>query len=337
MVCAPCSKTPHGAGESRGGATVLAVGAAVGRRWEGGIRLGVLFEVILPIFLVAGAGYLLGRLSRLDATLLTRVVLYLLGPALIFRSLYASTVAGEDVLRIAGFVVILQVALFAVSRGLGRALDWEDDTRAAGSLVMTFANCGTYGLPVLLFAYGEAGFTLGIVYMLTSSLLQATLGVGIGAWHKGTRIRTWLGQAARVPWLYAFLLALLVRAIGWDLPGGVYRGVDLLASAAIPVQLIVLGIQLARVPLRGVAREAVWLTGVKLVAPPLLAWGLAALLGAEGLLRSVLIVEASMPSAINSLILATHFNRRPQLAATVVFLTTVISLGSLTVILSILN
>ncbi len=299
--------------------------------------MGVLFEVILPIFLVAGAGFLLGRLSRLDATLLTRVVLYLLGPALIFRSLYTSIVAGEDVLRIAGFVVILQIALLIVARVLGRALKWEDDTRAAGSLVMTFANCGTYGLAVLLFAYGEAGFTLGVVYMLTSSLLQATLGVGIGAWHKGMRIRAWLGQAARVPWLYAFLLALFVRAIGWDLPTGVYRGIDLLAAAAIPVQLVVLGIQLARVPLRGIAEEAVWLTGLKLVVPPLLAWGLTALLGADGLLRSVLIVEASMPSAINALILSTHFNRRPELAATVVFLTTAFSLGTLTLILSVLN
>ncbi len=131
----------------------------------------VLIEVILPIFLVGGTGVLVGRLTRLDATLLTRVVLYLLGPALIFRSLYTSTVAGEDVFRIAAFVLILQVSLLIVSRILGRALGWEDDTRAAGSLVMTFANCGIYGLAVLLFAYGEVGFTFGVVYMLTSSLL----------------------------------------------------------------------------------------------------------------------------------------------------------------------
>ena len=299
--------------------------------------MNVLFEVILPIFLVGGAGVVVGRLTRLDATLLMRVVLYLFGPALIFRSLYTSAVAGGDVLRIAAFVVILQVALLVVSRVLGRAFKWDDDTRATGSLVMTFANCGTYGLAVLLFAYGDAGFTLGVVYMLTSSLMQATLGVGIGAWRKGTRIGAWLGQAARVPWLYAFLLALLVRAVNWELPSGVYRGIDLLASAAIPVQLVVLGIQLARAPIRGVAKEAVWLTGLKLALPPLLAWGLTVLLGVEGLLRSVLIVQASMPSAINALILSMHFNRRSELAATVVFLTTVLSLGTLTLILSILN
>ena len=210
-------------------------------------------------------------------------------------------------------------------------------TRAAGSLLMASANCAAYGLPVLLFAHGEPGFTCGVVYMLTSISLQATLGVGIGASHKGVRIRSWRGRMGRVPWLHAFLLALLVRAIDLRLPTGVYRGIDLLPSAAIPVQVIVRGVQLARVPLRRVAVEAVWLSGLKLVVPPLLAQGLTALLGVHGLLRSVLMVEASMPSAVSALILATHSDRRPELAATVVFLTTVLSLGILTVILPVLN
>ena len=297
----------------------------------------VLLEVILPIFLVGGAGAVLGRVTRLDAMLLTRVAMYLLGPALIFRSLTVSVVAGSDVLRIAAFVIILQVVLFALSRLVGRWQRWEDDARAAGSLVLTFSNCGTYGLAVLLFAYGEAGFTLGIVFMLTGVVMQATLGVGIGAWHRGMKLRTWLGRAARVPWLYAILLSVLFRSTGWELPLGIFRGIDLLADAAIPVQLVLLGIQLARVPRRAIAREALWLTGLKLAIPPLLGWGLTALFGVEGLLRSVLIVQSSMPSAINALILSMHFNRKPELAATVVFLTTVLSFGTLTAVLSLLN
>lgn len=299
--------------------------------------MAVLLEVVLPIFLVGGAGAILGRVTRLDATLLTRVAMYLLGPALIFRSLYTSTVASGDVARIAGFVLILQLALWVLSRGLGRTLGWDDDTRAAGSLVLTFGNCGTYGLAVLLFAYGEAGFTLGVVFMLTGTLMQATLGVGIGAWHRGMKLRTWLAHASRVPWLYALGLALLFRATGWRLPVGVFRGIDLLAGAAIPVQLILLGVQLSRVPYRRVAREAIWLTGLKLALPPLIGYGLTLLFGVKGLLRSVLIVQSSMPSAINALILSMHFRRNPELAATVVFLTTVLSLGTVTVIVSLLS
>jgi len=297
----------------------------------------ILFDVILPVFLVGGAGAVVGRVTRLDSTLLTRIVLYLLVPALIFRSFYTSAVPSADVLRVAAFVVILQAVLLAVSRGLGRLRGWDGDTQAAGSMMLAFANCGIYGLAVLQFAYGDAGFALGVVYMLTSSMLQATLGVGIAAWHKGMRVRTWAKQVVRVPWLYAFLIAVVFRHTGWGIPTGIYRGIDLLASAAIPVQLIVLGVQLARVPLRGIVRDSVWLTGAKLLIPPLLAWGLTAILGVGGLLRSVLIVEASMPSAVNSLILAMHFDRKPELAASIVFLTTVLSLGTLTVVLSLLS
>ena len=66
---------------------------------------------------------------------------------MILRLLHSSTVAGEDVLQI-------------VSRIPGRAL---------GSLVMAFANCGICGVAILLFGYGEAGFTFGVVFMPMSS------------------------------------------------------------------------------------------------------------------------------------------------------------------------
>mgnify|MGYP001105995020 CR=1 FL=1 len=297
----------------------------------------ILIEVILPIVLVVGAGTAIGRTMRLDATLLSRIILYLLGPALIFRSLVESTVALEDVLRITVFVVLIQVLLWLVSRGIGRVAAWDDDTRAAGSLVLTFSNCGNYGLAVLLFAYGEAAFTLGVVYMLASILMQATLGVGVGSWRHGMSWRAWIAQVGRVPWLYAFVLSLVVYVAGWQVPTGIYRAIDLLASAAIPAQLILLGIQLARVPLHAIAGEAIVLTALKLTLPPLLAWGLTVLLGVGGLTQAVLILEASMPSAINAMILSMHFGRRPELAATVVFLTTVLSVGSITLLLSVLN
>ena len=47
--------------------------------------------------------------------------------------------------------------------------------------------------------------------------------------------------------------------------------------------------------------------------------------------------EVSMPNAIDALILSMHFNWRPELTATVVFLTTLLSLGALTLIPSVLN
>ncbi|MFC2081886.1 AEC family transporter [Candidatus Bipolaricaulota bacterium] len=297
----------------------------------------VLVEVILPILLVVVAGFVYGRVTCREPKLLVDLAFYLLTPALIFRSVYTSTVAGGHLLTIALFVLLLQAVLFAFSRVGGRLLKWDGDTRAAGSLVMTFANSGIYGLPVLLFAFGEQGFHFGVVYMLASMFLQATLGVGIASWRGVKDVVRWIGRVLRVPWLYVFAVALLLRAFEWRLPEGAFKAVDLLASAAIPLQLLLLGVQLARIPVRRIASEAVWLAGWKLLIPPLLAWGLTSALGVDGLLRSVLIVEASMPAAINAMILSMHYKREPELVATVVLVTTALSLVTLTILLSILT
>jgi len=297
----------------------------------------VLIDVILPLFLIGGAGFAYGRLSGSTPKALVDLAFYLLMPALIFRSVYTSTVAGGHVLTIALFVLVVQLSLFLISRVGSRWLKWGDDTRAAGSLAMTFANSGIYGLPVLLFAFGDPGFHFGVVYMLASSFLQGTLGVGIASWRGGMSVRGWIGRVLRVPWVYVFAVALLLRVMAWELPGGVFKAIDLLASAAIPLQLLLLGLQLARIPVRKIASEALWLSSWKLLIPPLLAWGLTAALGVDGLLRSVLIVEASMPTAINAMILSMHYRREPELVASVVLITTTLSLLSLTVILSILT
>lgn len=75
------------------------------------------------------------------------------------------------------------------------------------------------------------------------------------------------------------------------------------------------------------------LNALKLTIPPLLGWGLTRLLGVEGLLRSVLIAEAGMLSAVNALILATKYRSNAEVTATTVFVSTIFSLGTIALLL----
>ena len=293
----------------------------------------ILLDVILPVFLVGGCGYLVGRSVRAEPAILIKILFYLTGPALVFRSIYMSEISLSSAISIGLFVVLLQGIMFGISRLIGRLRGWDGDTQASGTLVLTFANAGNYGLPVLLFAFGEQGFALGIVFVLISIMTQATLGIGVASWHKGMPWYRGIAQIPKAPYLYAFLLALLLRAAPVDLPLSVFRAVDLLASAAIPGQLLMLGIQLSRVRLHHFGGDSILLSVVKLTVPPLLGWGLTSLLGIDGLLRSILIVEAGMPSAVNALILATNYRRNTELAATTVFVSTILSLGTITLVL----
>ena len=241
--------------------------------------MGILLDVILPVFLIGGCGYVVGRSVRSEAIVLTRIVFYILGPALIFRSIYTSTVSLDNALSIGGYVILIHLVMFAVSRVVGRVRKWDGDSQAAGSLVLVFANCANYGLPVMLFAFGEQGFAFGIIYVLISSMMQATLGIGMASWHKGASWRQGLLQVLRVPYMYAFLLAVILRSASIELPVSVFRAVDLLAQAAIPGQLLMLGIQLSRVRMHHFGVDSVVLSIIKLTIPPILGWAVTSALG----------------------------------------------------------
>ncbi len=294
-------------------------------------------DVILPVFLVAGAGYGIAKLTRLDPTILTKIVFHLLTPALIFHVLYTQSITGSELTDTLLFVFLFHGLLFGLGYLEAYGMHADRDTRAATVLTLSLSNTGNYGLPILLFAFGNKGFALGMLYILGHMAFQITFGVGTAAWDKGMKLWHIPLNLLKVTWIYAFALALILRGTGVTLPLPVDRPIELLAQAAIPVQLLLLGVQLAQVQLRGVLREAISLSAAKLILPPLIAWGLTALLGIHGLLRAVLIVEGSTPSAVNSLILALQYNRRPDLASSVVLLTTIGNIVTMGILLTLLG
>jgi hypothetical protein len=189
---------------------------------------------------------------------------------------------------------------------------------------------------VLLFAFGEAGFQFGVLYVVVHAALQAVIGVAIASWKEGMRPWKLLRNIVSVPWLYALIIALALRATGTVLPGSIIAPIEMLAQAAIPIMLMLLGLQLAEIKIATVLPRALVVSSLKLALPPFLAWGLTYVLGIDGLLRSVLIIEGSTPAAVNALLLSLQYNRRPDLSASILFITTVGSLATMTILLTLL-
>lgn len=287
----------------------------------------LLVNVIVPVILIAGAGYLFARLTKLDVAPLTRLSFYVLVPVLIFQSMLSSSISGGTVASVGLFVLIVHGALLVLGLVGARSAGWDADTSASAAMSLSFTNCGNYGLPILLFAFGDAGFTLGVTYMVAHQVFQVLFGVSVASWKKGMRLGAVLREVLSVPWLYAMILALAVRAFSVNLPVAVTRPIDLMAQAAIPLQLLVLGMALAQVRVGRLFRVAAPVSAAKLVVPPLLAWGACALLGLDGLLRAVLILEAGTPTAVNALILSLQYERRPDVTAAIVLLTTIGGVG----------
>jgi predicted permease len=307
----------------------------------------VLINVLLPIAVVVAVGYALRRIFPIDQVSLNRVMIYGLSPALIFVSLLRADLGGSGALRMIGFCIGLLVMMALVTVALAWPLGLRGGDLSALLLVSLFMNSGNYGLPAARFAFGEAGFTQALFFFIAQSIMAQTLGVAVAAagsaGRGGGMLREVLGRVLHMPQVYAVLTALLIRATGFNLAtaggvaGGLFNGVALLSEAALPLMLLILGMQLGT----GVVIEqpglVAFATGLRLLISPILAYGLGTAMGLHGMNLAVGVMLAGMPTAVNTTIIAIEFNSRPSLVVGTVVASSVVSLATLTVLLGLVR
>ncbi len=116
-----------------------------------------------------------------------------------------------------------------------------------------------------------------------------------------------------------------------------FRGLDVLGRAAVPVMLLLLGIQLSRNSLGKDIKSVSAATILRLGLAPLVSLLLASVLGLSGNTRRACVLEASMPTAVTSVILALEFDVLPEFVTGVIFLSTMLSPLSLTLLIALLR
>lgn len=283
---------------------------------------------VLPVFLIAAVGYFAGIKMPLDVSTLSRVCLYILTPALTFNSLANSAVDLQTVWLFGLAALIAPVVLAVLISWLYNRIGWEKTLSRSMLLPSIFSNTGNYGLPICLFAFGQAGMELGVVYMVMQSFLIATLGVFIAA-SSNMEPGQALKKVLRMPTLYGALLGILVKLLNLNLPQLLARPIALLSQAAIPVFLLVLGLQLVGTkPTHGWQVPGV-ATFTRLVLAPAIIACLGKALGLQGLPWKILVLQAAMPPPVNATILAQEFDANPDLVSQTTLLGTLASLVTL--------
>jgi predicted permease len=288
------------------------------------IIVSVFLSDILPIFLVAGVGYILARRLQANVKTLSHVVFYALAPCFVFRMLISSNLSGPEAGRMALLAVLVAVSMGLLARLAAIPFRLSRAELSGFLLVIIFSNGGNYGLPVVLFAFGNEALAHATVYFVTSSMLTYTAGVALAASGRRSIGRAILG-IRKMPAVYGVAAAAVVMMTGVSVPGPLMRSIDLLGNAAIPAMILVLGMQLERATAPekpGVLAAAVALS---LAAAPLVALGLSSLLGLTGPSRQAGVALASMPTAVITTILALEFDTTPAFVTNVVFSTTLLS------------
>jgi predicted permease len=303
---------------------------------SGALLLSIFTSDILPIFVVAGIGFVLAKYFDVSVKTLSRVTFYALVPSLVFMTLTTSAVSIGQFGRITAFCFLVAVIAGLIARLTGAALRLDRPALIAFVLVVMISNNGNYGLPVVLFAFGNEALTYASVYFIAGAILTYTVGVFLAASGRRT-VRHALMGLTRVPVLYSVAAAAVVMLWHIAVPIGLVRPIGLLGQAAMPMMMLVLGMQLERASMPERPASVAAACVLSLVITPLIAIGVAALLGLSGPARQAAILQASMPAAVVTTILALEFDVAPGFVTSVVFVTTALSPFTLTAIIAFLQ
>jgi hypothetical protein len=284
---------------------------------------------VLPIILAAAVGVILGRTTNVQASSLSKVALYVFFPCLIFQLISAGTIDDREILAMLALAVLLGSINALLIGVIGKALRWQKSLIAAAMLASLATNSANYGMSLVQFAFGESALPYASLFMVGSNLIVFTLGVAIASWGSGKHGNP-LVAPFKYPILYAFILALIFSHLKLTLPLPIDRVVTLFGAAGIPTMLVLLGLQLNQCEWRR-PNLALLLTNLnRLVAGPLIALPLAALLSLQGPARQAGILQAGMPTAVIATALATEFDLEPSFVTITVAISTLLSFITLT-------
>ena len=284
--------------------------------------LAELFAVMAPVLAGAGLGFLWVRLGQpYPVDFITRLVFNIGTPALVLASLSGANIDAGTFGQ-----MMLTTALVIISMGAAKLLrrDWR-----VLIAPMMYPNTGNMGLPVVLYAFGSAGFAYGITVMVTVSLFQFTLGAVLSS--SGSPIKTLI----KTPTVYAILISMALLLTDTPLPLWMANTVDLMSGFTVPLMLITLGVSLASIQVKSL-RSGVGFSLIRIPLAAAAAWFISGWLGLPPLAQSILVVQMCMPVAVFNYLFAQRARREPAYVASLVFCSTLMALIYLPVLLALL-
>ena len=305
----------------------------------------IVVDIILPVFGILIFAYAVARVGLFGVAAtaaLSKFVFDFALPAMLFRTLSATAMPEHFAWGLIFSYYGGVVAVFALAMAVGRAV-FGHRLDGQGVLGMTagYANLVLIGIPLVLTALGEQGAVpLFLIVGLNSLVLYSTATIvietGRGSGEGLARLPINVGRGLVTnPIVMSMVLGFGCGLLGWRLPGPIDTLFKTFGTAAAPCALFAMGATLAQYRIAGNIAESLTLVALKLVVHPLIVLVLATyVFELEPLYRLVAVVLAGMPSGVNSFLFASRYDTGVATATTSIFLSTGLSMVTLTVILA---
>lgn len=296
--------------------------------------------VILPVFLVVGAGYLAAWRNWFDdrsVDALMRFAQNFAAPFLLFQSIARIDLSAQfDLLLLAVFYAGAFTSFFAAWAAARWLFRRNPEDCVAIGFVALFSNTLLLGVPITERAYGEAALAGNWIIVSTHSPLVYTFGITLMEFTRARGRNLSLGRVVgralngvlRTPLVLGILAGFAVNLAGMaglTLPEPVRAGVGMIAATALPTALFALGGVLMRYRPEGDAGIIATCCAASLILHPAVTFGLGRLVGLDMAGMRSAVMTAAMAPGINAYIFAHMYGTARRVAASSVLLATAAS------------
>ncbi len=303
--------------------------------------MGVILEIVAPVFAIVGLGYLAAIRRLVDEggfRGLNAFTFNLAAPALLFAGGTSGQVGGGP----AAFAFFsAAVVLYGFALWLGtRRLCMPLAEAGLFALNCTFGNTVMMGIPLIAATFGQPGLPILITIIALHSMVLLTLGTVVAevGMHRHAPWRrivlATLAGIVRNPVVVTVFVALGWSTLGLPVPAVARRTLEMLGAATPPVALFCLGGSLAAFSAGQSWREVAWAAVLKLAALPLMVWGACVALALSPMETAVAVMTAALPTGANAFLLARRYATGADRSGATVLVSTLISVATLAAVLA---
>ena len=227
------------------------------------------------------------------------------------------------------FMMVLTGLLLVISYFAGLLLRLQENDRRSFVLACSMINIGNFGLPLIYFTYGEQAVSYTVVYFVAFNFALSTIAIYVSSNASG--FKQIMLDLLKMPLFHSFFLAMIVVHLSVPLPGFIQKSFGLIGQATIPLLIFILGLQLANTRFQSNFLKIIMVAvAIRLAISPAISYPLLDVLSVSGLEQKIATLQTSAPSALLPLMYAIKFNRSPDLLASIILASTVLSSLSLT-------
>jgi predicted permease len=284
-------------------------------------------KIISPVFFLGIIGYFWEK-AEIDypITFVTKLTMNIALPCLIFTSLM-NTEIESNILSSIIFATLLSYLFLTMFCFVFVKLMKIDIHTFLPPMI--FGNTGNLGLPLAFFAFGNDGLSYAVIIFAIMAIFSLTLGIWIISGDKN------LTKLLKEPIVWGAVLGAICLYFNIKTPIFITNSLELTGQIAIPLMLITLGVSVARLKLTNLARGFSIVCFRTLICL-LFSVSVAFALNLPEVAAAVLILQLTTPIAVTSYLLSERFNRNPNDVASLVIISTLMSVFYIPIILSFL-